>query len=56
MYQPGLAVLSDRIHDMVDVQDGLLLSANQSAVRANLSNKKGQRLHVYNISKKPSEA
>ena len=34
LYQPGLAVFSDWLIDIADVQDELLLSSNQNAARA----------------------
>ena len=55
MYQPGLAVFSEWLNDMADVEDELLLSTSQSDDHAKWRYKKGQRLHVCNISNKLSE-
>ena len=39
LYQPGLAVFSEWLNDIADVQDGLLLSSNPNADRAKSSYK-----------------
>ena len=40
LYQPGLAVFSEWLNDIADVQDELLLSSNPNADRAKSSHKK----------------
>ena len=39
LYQPGLAVFSEWLNDIADVQDELLLSSNPKADRAKSSHK-----------------
>ena len=56
LYQPGLAVFSEWLNDIADVQDQLLLSSNPNADRAKSNYKeKGQRLHVCHINNKHSQ-
>ena len=43
LYQPGLAVFSEWLNDIADVQDELLLASNQNADRAKPSHKEKEK-------------